>query len=404
MMLGVLFLLFSTHPLDPATGVRGCMAPAGDLDQDGVPDLWVARRPTDDEWIGSYSIRRTSGQVWALSGKDGSVLLDVERKDRKDEFGRSLAFAGDVNGDGIPDVVVGGGNSRTEIGYAQVLSGKDGSVLHEVHSGHEGDEFGFSVDGGRDLDGDGVPDFVVGTNPCYSESGPKPLARIYSGKDGAPILVGPDGQENYVLGFDVPPAKRLYGVGVALLPDLNGDGRAEIALGGRVYSGFDGSQLYHYLPGEWLSGGMDDVTGDSVPDIYLSDVNRYVSIIDSKTGDLVQQWPFGTGYLHSEGYTVTALGDVDGDGKCDLAIGASEAPVIDTEPDAGFVMVVSSTTEEPIYERAAPSHDGYDVSRIGDVDGDGKPDLAVFQRKPKLVEVLSSATWKPIWTKDISQL
>ena len=82
-----------------------------------------------------------------------------------DWFGRSVSSAGDVDGDGFDDVVVGAyrdDNNGTDSGSARVFSGATGAILHTWNGDSAGDQFGWSVSGAGDVDGDGFDDVVVG--------------------------------------------------------------------------------------------------------------------------------------------------------------------------------------------------------------------------------------------------
>jgi len=107
-----------------------------------------------------------TGAVSIVSGLDGSVLALLVGDAAGDAFGASLDGAGDVNGDGVPDLVVGspGGDAAfSDAGSARVFSGADFSILHTFHGAAPGDALGSSVAGAGDLTADGFADLVLGT-------------------------------------------------------------------------------------------------------------------------------------------------------------------------------------------------------------------------------------------------
>jgi hypothetical protein len=134
------------------------VAGAGDVNKDGFPDLMV----------GANLALSGAGQVTVFSGKDGSVLHTFNGVASGDYFGFSVAGAGDVDKDGYPDMIVGaymadpGAPPRLDAGQATAFSGKIGSVLHAFNGLAASDQFGRSVAGAGDVNRDGIPDFVVG--------------------------------------------------------------------------------------------------------------------------------------------------------------------------------------------------------------------------------------------------
>ena len=101
----------------------------------------------------------------SCQGIDGSVLYTFDGDSQSNSFGMSVSGAGDVNGDGTPDLIVGAhhdGNNGRQSGSVRVLSGSDGSVLYSFDGDSAGDKFGSSVSGAGDVNGDEIDDFVVG--------------------------------------------------------------------------------------------------------------------------------------------------------------------------------------------------------------------------------------------------
>ena len=138
---------------------------AGDVNGDGFDDLIVGAQNDDNNGTDSGSAR-------VFSGADGSVLYNFDGDSAGDLFGGSVSGAGDVNGDGFDDLIVGAqndDNNGANGGSARVLSGADGSVLYSF-DGEIGDGFGQSVSGAGDVDGDGFDDLIV----CLLYTSPSP--------------------------------------------------------------------------------------------------------------------------------------------------------------------------------------------------------------------------------------
>ena len=117
----------------------------------------------------------TAKTARVFSGKDGELLYTFSGSDG---FGHSVSGAGDVNGDGYADVIVGAWSSRP--GAALVFSGKDGKLLYRFTGDAARDRFGFTVSGAGDVNRDGVADFIVGAVQARGR-GPG-YAKVFSGK------------------------------------------------------------------------------------------------------------------------------------------------------------------------------------------------------------------------------
>ncbi|MCA9321346.1 MAG: FG-GAP repeat protein [Planctomycetes bacterium] len=226
----------------PGIGFATVVANAGDLDRDGCDELIVGT-PFRSTALGS-----NTGQARVYSCRTGILMFSIDGPQSSAKFGRSVSAAGDANGDGVGDLVVGEPCFDTSIpthidaGRVYLLSGVSGAIL-EVRNGDEANqEHGRVVTGGGDVNGDGIPDFGGGSIGGF--------ARIYSGANGAALRMhgtfvgGPQG----------------LGRTLQILDDINGDGCADYALGfpfsdigstdsGRVaiFSGLDQSLIDRVL-------------------------------------------------------------------------------------------------------------------------------------------------------------
>ena len=149
------------------------LAAFGDLDRDGHGDLALAT------WNGPLSTH----QVVVVSGANGSILQAYF--DPELSAGGAVAVPGDIDGDGVPDVLGGTSNAADSSNYGRVtlFSGADGSILSSFQGFQPTHGFGGTLDRLGDVTGDGVPDFIVGAGG-QSQAVGDPRVHVYSGASG----------------------------------------------------------------------------------------------------------------------------------------------------------------------------------------------------------------------------
>ena len=351
--------------------------------------------------------------VTATTGEQGSGI------------GASLARVGDLDADGIPDWVTG---DPSRPGAVFLFSGADGSVLYKLSTPTIGIDFGTSCAGGQDLDGDTVPDILIGaplgsTGMAFAGNG---SVHVYSGATKG------------LLREHVGDAFQGLGRSVTFLDDLDGDGIAEYASGAFqqffapppdspgeafVYSGATGDVLYAMAgiqPGDdfgWIVEQLDDIDGDGVPDLGIGAPsmetntefpNGAVFLHSGATGALIRMDTGPETNWAGYGNGLAALDDVDGDGISEYATSWYTFDPKTFEGEAHRILVVSGATGAVLLTAESPlapqgglgfGFGGAQVVALPDLDGDGLRDVMLANRSDDVEAhafVASSASGAPL--------
>ncbi len=385
---------------------------AGDVNGDGYSDVIVGAPSYENGESKEGAAIVYHGSPSGLS--TGSADWSAESNQTNAELGTSVSSAGDVNGDGYSDVIVGApyySNGQSEEGRAYIYHGSPSGLSLSYNWIAESNQvdalFGFSVSSAGDVNGDGYSDVIVGS-PYYSNGqSSEGRAYVYHGSSlGLSASSSWTGEANQ--------ADAYFGASVSSAGDVNGDGYSDVIVGAFEYSNGESDEgrafVYHgsslglssvarwtaesnqalaYFGGSVSTAG--DVNGDGYSDVIvgasfydngLTDEGRvYLYYGNATSLSSSPNWMAESNQPYAEfGTSVSSAGDVNGDGYSDIIMGAPNYDNGQSNEGRIFVYHGDSSALSSIPSWSAESdqtdaHLGLSVSSAGDVNGDGYSDV-----------------------------
>ncbi len=393
----------------PGNSTNYTLSPAGDVNGDGYADVMisiynsefgVSKDGTVQLFMGTGSGISTE-PTWSGEGKGGS------------NFGESIASAGDVNGDGFFDIIVGASrysNGEENEGAAFVYFGSPNGPSQTPSWTIEGNQanafFGVSVSTAGDVNKDGYADVIIGAN--YFDNGETNEGRIF-------IFLGSASGLSKTAYFTAEgdQVNAFFGKSVACAGDVNRDGYSDVIVGapgydhgqnneGRAFL-YMGTNMGMTQSAAWTGesnqadanygysvASAGDVNGDGFSDVVvganrydekMSNVGKIYVYMGSANGfSLYPDWTYTGNQIDGNlGISVAAAGDINGDGYGEIIVGAFGInPQIVTGNVFVYYGSVKGTTNQFIEidkTKYPGANFGLSVASAGDINGDGYADV-----------------------------
>ncbi|MBE8967629.1 FG-GAP repeat protein [Nostocales cyanobacterium LEGE 12452] len=378
---------FVINGIDKYDNSGNSVSSAGDINGDGIDDLIIgatyadpnSQRDAGESYVvfGSNSSFDAQLNLSSLNGSNGFVINGIDSGDR---LGISVSNAGDINGDGFDDLIIGASkadpNGQRDAGSSYVvfgsnsvfgasfnLSSLNGSNGFAINGIDADDNSGSSVSSAGDINGDGFDDLIIGAGNRYVVFGSN------SGFGASFNLSSLNGSNGFVINTDISTSSSVSSAG-----DINGDGFDDLIIGAKSAS----------PNGQERTGSSYVVFGSNSG--FGASFN--LSSLNGSNGFAIN----GIDADDNSGSSVSSAGDINGDGFDDLIIGAPGAsPNSQNRAGESYVVFGSNSGFGASFNLSslngsngfvingigADDGSGVSVSSAGDINGDGFDDLII---------------------------